>query len=138
MNMGAADFLKQQKRAAAKGKLNKNLQGFQINEQAGDVSTTILKTKGKVGAEADQLFDAESLHDELKTLQKDLKFLHQDQVQVAKNIEEGKFACDRAKKGLNEVLMERKLIVNKGVIEKEPSPEDVVNFEGIDTAKMLA
>lgn len=34
--------------------------------------------------------------------------------------------------------MERKLIVNKGVIEKEPSPEDVINFEGIDTAKMLA
>ena len=45
MNMGAAEYMKQQKKMEAKGKLNKNIQGFQINIDAGNVDTAVLKGK---------------------------------------------------------------------------------------------
>ena len=35
LNMGATEFMKQQKKEAAKGKLNNRIQDFTINEQQG-------------------------------------------------------------------------------------------------------
>lgn len=52
----------------------------------------------------------------------ELKLLHEDQKQAAKNIFDGEQMKNKAIKGLNEVLTARKLLVNKGQIEKEPEP----------------
>ena len=52
----------------------------------------------------------------------ELKLLHEDQKQVARNIFDGEQMRNKATKGLNEVLTQKKLLVNKGQLEKEPEP----------------
>jgi hypothetical protein len=44
----------------------------------------------------------------------ELKLLHEDQKQVARNVFDGEQVFVKSKKGLNEVLNKRKLLVNKG------------------------
>ena len=68
------------------------------------------------------LYDAEGLQDSLKSIMEELKLLHEDQKQVARNIFDGEQACKKVNKGLNEILTEKKLLVNKGALEKEPEP----------------
>ena len=52
----------------------------------------------------------------------ELKLLHEDQKQVARNIFDGEQMRNKATQGLNEVLTQKKLLVNKGQLEKEPEP----------------
>ena len=61
LNAGPAEFLKQQKLDAKKGKMNKNIAGFTINDQAGQIDPGIMKGKGSVPVEAGMLHDAEGL-----------------------------------------------------------------------------
>ena len=68
MNAGPAEYLKQQKLEAKKGKMNKNIAGFTINDQAGQVDPGIMKGKGSVPVEAGMLYDAEGLQDQLKEI----------------------------------------------------------------------
>ena len=124
INLGATDFLKWQKNEEKQQKMNKRIQGFAINEQAGALKPAILKNKNSVPEHAAQVHDAEGLRDQLKDLLKEVKLLNEDSKQVAKNIYDGEQALVRAKAGLNVVLQERKLIVDKGEIQKERSPDD--------------
>ena len=66
--------------------------------------------------------DAESLGDMLKELMADYKTLMEDAKRVSKNVYEGENAFKKAKGVLNGVLNERKLIINKGQIEKQGDP----------------
>ena len=63
LNQGAADFMKNQKKEQAKGLLNKGIQDFAINTQAGMAATNSLKNKNRVPDEVNQLFDQEGLGD---------------------------------------------------------------------------
>ena len=60
--------------------------------------------------------DAEGLHDQLKDLMKELRTMYEDSKQVSKNIFDGEQMYAKAKQGLNAVLKERKLLINKGKI----------------------
>ena len=122
LNAGPAEFLKQQKLDAKKGKMNKNIAGFTINDQAGQIDPGIMKGKGSVPVEAGMLHDAEGLQKQLKDIMEELKLLHEDQKQVARNIFDGEQMRNKATQGLNEVLTQKKLLVNKGQLEKEPEP----------------
>ena len=88
--------------------------------------------------EASMVNDAEGLHDVLKDLMKDMKFLIDDAKQVNKNIYDGEQAYSRAKKGLDEVMTERRLFVKNGLLNKVPDPEEKIDFSGVDTKNMLA
>ena len=80
LNMGPKEFLKQQKELAKKGKGNKMIQGFVINEGT-EVSAAQINqmAKGKSFPEgADQIHDAEDLEREIKDIIKELGVLNDD------------------------------------------------------------
>ena len=89
LNAGPAEYLKQQKLEARKGKMNKQIAGFIINEHAGQVDPTIMKGKGSVPVEAGMVFDAEGLQDQMREIMEELKSLHEGQKQVARNVFDG-------------------------------------------------
>jgi hypothetical protein len=81
-----------------------------------------MKGKEKMPIEASMVYDAEGLKDQLKEIMDELKLLHEDQKQVARNVYDAEVMSNKAKRGLNEVLTLKKLVVNKGQLEKEPEP----------------
>jgi len=137
MNMGATDFMRQQKQEAKLAKLNKNIPKNMFVDQGGPVDTAIIKNKGKAPVEASMVYDAEGLADQLKDLMQDYKTLVDDAKQVSKNVYDGEQALGKAKGVLSSVLTERSLLVNKGQIEKQPDPTPAFDMSGVDTKKLL-
>ena len=88
INMGATECLKQEAAAKKKGKMNKNIQEFTINEGPA-LTPGILKNKNSVPVHAQMVNDAEWLQDEMKALLKDVKLLNEDAIQVSKNVYDG-------------------------------------------------
>lgn len=102
MNMGATDFLKQQKKELLEAKLNKNIPKSLFGGQKPDLK--LIKNKGKAPVEADMVHDAESLQDMLRDLMVEYKTVMDDTKQVSKNVFEGENAFRKAKHTLNGVL----------------------------------
>ena len=102
--------------------MNKNIQEFTINDGP-SLQPAVLKNKNSVPVHAQMVNDAEGLQDDMKALLKDVKLLNEDAIQVSKNVYDGEQALIKAKKALNLVLRQRKLVLLKGEITKEPDPE---------------
>lgn len=117
INQGATEYLKQQKKDLVKGKLNKNIQEFTINDPAAQTAAQTLKNKSKVPVDVDLLHDAEGLQDEMKKLTEQLRVLVEDSKQVSKNICYGEREHRKAKEAFDAVLNEKKLILKGGTLE---------------------
>ena len=88
---------------------------------------------------AGDVLDAKALEDELKALMKELITERDDARQHVTNIFVAEQKHQEARRGLDAVLQERKLLINKsGQVSKQPDPQEIFDMSGIDTAKLLA
>lgn len=133
INQGATEYLKQQKADLVQGKLNKAIQGFTINDQAGQSAQQSLKNKRAVPEDASALFDAEGLQDMLKQLVSEYKLLVEDGKQASQNLLIGEEMKYKATNGLNDVLRQKKLVLKNGMLEPQRDPEQVVYLQDVDT-----
>lgn len=82
--------------------------------------------------------DAIGLDDELKDLMKELKVMVEDSKQAAINVKKGEAALADAKKDLNEVLKQRKLVVKNGTLEPLREKESTFTLDTMDTSSLVA
>ena len=97
-----------------------------------------MQSKKAVPIDASMVHDAEGLADQLKDMMKEYKTHIDDTKAAEKNKYDATQARFRAKKGLDAVLQERKLILKNGELSKPEDPEAMIDLSGIDTNKLLA
>ena len=83
INKGATDFLKNERKNYATGKLNKGIQDFNIGTQAGGAALKSLKDKRSAPPEALDLHDSKDLEIKIKDLLDDLQVMVGDEQQAA-------------------------------------------------------
>lgn len=88
--------------------------------------------------EVDQLYDAEGLGDEMKSLMKTLKLLADDTKQASINVCKGEEALKTAKTELDSVLKQKKLYSKNGTLEPIREKEETIKLEDLDAQALVA